>query len=477
MGVNATIAGGVVAIESYIFVAQNGDDATGLRNRLDKPFATIQGAVDAAQGNDTIEVFAGTYDELVDLTAYYATLGAGVQQNFTLTFFLHAGAIHQYTGVDTGHLYQQAVVAGNTTNLHWYGKGIYRRQGTMAGACMSTTGTKYAPFIHEFEEISSTTSFALEFPSLLTNGNLVKSTATHAIQTNISVFRALYSDVLLIHSTSGNAINGNNSRLNIVNCNLLSDTSQAVLKSGGDFHAERSNFEAFSFAFSGTSTPLDDIAFWRADSCSFLRTGSAGAAVSIGGNAGDTLTKFIEMLGTCTFKTLSGALALDTEVGMKPLKLLTNNVIISPDVVTPEILSFDVTAANVEAGDTFTFAWKPQTTETISYVALGGDTPLDVANGLKALWDAEAIATPTSVFAAYQTSIVGNSLVATNINPAITSFWSTAGQPANAYTLFTLAVIDAGGALVPTLISTLIQQGDGFANLITGTNLNVAPNF
>ena len=50
-----------VVVENTLFVMNNGDDSTGLRTRLDKPFATIQAAMAAASVQDTVIVYAGTY--------------------------------------------------------------------------------------------------------------------------------------------------------------------------------------------------------------------------------------------------------------------------------------------------------------------------------------------------------------------------------------------------------------------------------
>lgn len=52
-----------LVIQNTLYVAKNGDDATALPNRLDKPFLTIYGASLVANAGDVIYVFSGTYDE------------------------------------------------------------------------------------------------------------------------------------------------------------------------------------------------------------------------------------------------------------------------------------------------------------------------------------------------------------------------------------------------------------------------------
>lgn len=52
-----------LVIQNTIYVAKNGNDSTGLPNRLDKPFLTIYEASLVANAGDTVYVFSGTYDE------------------------------------------------------------------------------------------------------------------------------------------------------------------------------------------------------------------------------------------------------------------------------------------------------------------------------------------------------------------------------------------------------------------------------
>ena len=52
-----------ITIQNTLYVMSNGDDATALPNRLDKPFLTIYGATQQAVTGDVIYVFAGLYNE------------------------------------------------------------------------------------------------------------------------------------------------------------------------------------------------------------------------------------------------------------------------------------------------------------------------------------------------------------------------------------------------------------------------------
>lgn len=53
-------------IQNTLYVCVNGDDATALPNRLDKPFATIYGASLVANAGDVVYVFAGSYFEIMN---------------------------------------------------------------------------------------------------------------------------------------------------------------------------------------------------------------------------------------------------------------------------------------------------------------------------------------------------------------------------------------------------------------------------
>lgn len=52
---------GTLTIANTVFVTQNGSDATGLRQRLDKPFKTPWAAIAAANPGDTVIVYPGAY--------------------------------------------------------------------------------------------------------------------------------------------------------------------------------------------------------------------------------------------------------------------------------------------------------------------------------------------------------------------------------------------------------------------------------
>jgi hypothetical protein len=66
--VNGALANdGKVTLANTLWVAKNGDNATAIRGRVDKPYSTVQGALNAMQTGDAIFLMPGTYTE--DVTA------------------------------------------------------------------------------------------------------------------------------------------------------------------------------------------------------------------------------------------------------------------------------------------------------------------------------------------------------------------------------------------------------------------------
>jgi hypothetical protein len=63
---------------SLIWVATNGDDATGERGNLDRPFASVQAAVDAAQQGDSVLISPGDYFENVTIPPTLSMTLAGL---------------------------------------------------------------------------------------------------------------------------------------------------------------------------------------------------------------------------------------------------------------------------------------------------------------------------------------------------------------------------------------------------------------
>lgn len=65
--------------QNVVHVMKNGNDSTGLRNRLDKPFLTPGAAQGVAQPGDTIVIWPGTYNsQLLTVNVNYMLIGATI---------------------------------------------------------------------------------------------------------------------------------------------------------------------------------------------------------------------------------------------------------------------------------------------------------------------------------------------------------------------------------------------------------------
>jgi hypothetical protein len=126
-----------ITLQNSVFVAKNGDDATGLRNRLDKPFLTCGAAKAAALAGDTVYVFAGVYDEknlLKDLVNWQFFVGAQVR----------------YTGADDGAIWDDSAATGAGTGVTSVieGFGIFDNDGTgSANHCVLVEDASVLTFI------------------------------------------------------------------------------------------------------------------------------------------------------------------------------------------------------------------------------------------------------------------------------------------------------------------------------------------
>lgn len=90
-----------------------GNDATGLADRMDKPFKTLNAAKSAGSANHTIRVRPGSYDERVVLN--------DVNWHFEL------GSIIDYTGTSTGQIFGDDLA--NPANCKVTGWGIFKHSG------------------------------------------------------------------------------------------------------------------------------------------------------------------------------------------------------------------------------------------------------------------------------------------------------------------------------------------------------------
>lgn len=99
---------GLVLTTNIIYVSRNGDDLTGARHDLGKPFLTIEAAVSVAQSGDMIKVFPGTYSVSSNIAkdgiSYYFEPGAIVAKTTSGHMFDTSGFVEQFNVYGYGEL-------------------------------------------------------------------------------------------------------------------------------------------------------------------------------------------------------------------------------------------------------------------------------------------------------------------------------------------------------------------------------------
>jgi hypothetical protein len=100
-----------LVIENTLYVSKNGDDGTGLRNRLDKPFLTITAASAVAVAGDLVVIEPGVYDEGTN-----DIIKSDVHYDFK-------------AGADITCTFECISDFGVAKNIYVYGEGIFRITG------------------------------------------------------------------------------------------------------------------------------------------------------------------------------------------------------------------------------------------------------------------------------------------------------------------------------------------------------------
>jgi hypothetical protein len=108
--------------QNVLYVARNGNDATGKRNRLDLPYLSITAAKNASQSADLIYVFPGNYNE-TDLAST------------NLNYYFAPGAIVNYTGSNRPAIFDDY---GGAITLNVDGMGEFIYQSTVKAEARST---------------------------------------------------------------------------------------------------------------------------------------------------------------------------------------------------------------------------------------------------------------------------------------------------------------------------------------------------
>jgi hypothetical protein len=167
----------VADLGNVLFVSIAGNDATGMKGRIDLPFQTISGANAVAGAGDLIYIFAGTYNESSiqkDLINYYFERGAEV----------------------------------NTAGIIWDGAGsetiVVRGYGRFISAGLGISITTPANFDIEGDYLEGATNAVFATNGILNlNIKVVKSIASHVVTIRGTCVSNIVSDLFDGSTTTG----------------------------------------------------------------------------------------------------------------------------------------------------------------------------------------------------------------------------------------------------------------------------------
>jgi len=413
-----------------------GDDSTGTVGRFDLPSKTIKKPVNElfqVFGGGNVVVRPGTYDELVGVDA----TGGAFNRIVNVTY--DEGAIHTYTGADPNALFHR--VTGTTSNIHIYGRGVFLRAGSnpINAACFHNISSPLHISVFGAKSIKSTLSWACINVEVIENVDLIESTADGAIFGSSFV-----RDIGIVRSTASVAIGASNGIQRHENIKLVESTVTSIFNGTNTFQggviARNCNYRNTG---GSSMSPYGVI---RLEQCSVENLWDNPSGHGLHLTRAEEIYSHIH-LKDVTLK-LANASANAITNGLGYVNCHAQNVV-STNVVlanTPEIVRFIPT--NPEENDVYRID-SDSTADFIDYTVLLGDTVLDVLTGLKAAWMLEVGSGSTfdlyigeNSANSYLLDITsGTALFATQIN----------GGVLGATTIFVPSVVDAGGALTPTL--------------------------
>lgn len=214
--VTASFVSGL-SFTNTVHVSANGNDTTGTRNNLAKPFLTLEAAVAAASSGDTIYVYPGSYTVTTTTTNGLAKSG--------VNWFFFPGAI--VTKISNGWMFS---LSGLASTCNVYGKGTFYKTGGTLGVHWAGDDSTSISLDFTFEaDYVQQTVVAATF-SIYNNAFAVYN-VRHAIASGNHLLYIAYQSNVLVNThtfrcTAGSAIRFNSGSTYInVNAQLLQSTT------------------------------------------------------------------------------------------------------------------------------------------------------------------------------------------------------------------------------------------------------------
>lgn len=276
-------AGQVVSPQNYLYVSKNGND--GNIGSADKPFLTVQAAINAASSGTTIFIFPGTYSENI-------TFKAGVNLTSSIKFGISIVGNHiaNFTGtVIISNIFFSSTSGdtltfsgANAQNLQFLGSSIYSTDGdaihwsntNAASKIYLEDGTSY---------VSNSGATARCFHSDATaKGSLIANRVTFYINNIANVALELNGAIGFTHTSD--MVSGQ-----IVISNSSYYVGQLVALTATGIPCLVTNSTGISLLFAcvlnSSVTPIQGAGAFMYSAISYAASG-AGAAITLNGGAG-----------------------------------------------------------------------------------------------------------------------------------------------------------------------------------------------
>ena len=408
-----TIWNGIIMVDPV-----NGNDASGQRNIINKPFQTIQAAYNAYQEGDLIRCLPGTHtltSQLILDTFNEVHMdffnGALVQGDLTTSLISSIFNPLELSIYGRGSFENvNATLGGGTAAIFGAGKlhiysanSIHAVTGTLFGA---SNGVQVLENIDEmiaddsYELNFSTNDFTTPYQGIIRNckkiGDLTTSQGMFfSMGSDDSAF---FENCNFFSSGAGNGYSAfmATGRPQFKGCNFINESFRPVFV-GSNASADFINchFQQNSGGFEACNVFGDGTAF---ENCTFAHYGTGNAIRTSGACEFTGLNKFYAE------SNVQACAGTDLGVSLVSGTLLANVMNVAAAQASQTWI-FQANETPPTVGETYTID-SPNGTESIDYLVQVADTRDDVINGLFAAWDAEVLANPTGYFADFDNKSV-----------------------------------------------------------------------
>jgi hypothetical protein len=276
---------GVVTPQNYLYVSKNGNDSN--NGSADKPFLTVQAAINAAASGTTVFIFPGTYNENltlksgVNLTSsikFGITIVGNHIANFTGTVVL----LNIFLSSTTGNTLTFS--GTNSQNLQLFGSSIYSNSGD--AIYYSNTNVSSKIYLEDGTCYVSTSGSTARcfYSESSAKGGVIANRVTFYINNTANIALSINGAIGFTHTSD--IVSG---QIVVSNTGYYIGQLVALTATGVPCLTTNSSGVSILFACTLTSsvTPIQGAGAFVYSAISYSSTG-VGAALTINGGAGAT---------------------------------------------------------------------------------------------------------------------------------------------------------------------------------------------